>query len=400
MNTTVKGGGVFLPWEKIRQGLLFALSLAFVLLAKPGFSQVSIEAGDPPNNTDIPNFFKSKLSDVDAELNNITKGNVKAIAISPGGRPVYAVFYGEKENFHSQADYNSAVAAQNPKYFAQKGRGTKPVIFFLGPVHGQEVEGIVGIVNLLHIAETGKDYRGREWSELKNKLEQCRVIIVPCANPDGRKRCPYNSFVGLPTPIMTKYGQGTHKDGTSWGWPLAKSLHPMKGDVGILGAYFNDDGINVMHDDFFDPMAKETKAIIDLAKSEVPDMTVSLHSHENPPRILQAAYESWFMKERIDTLIRQVNQRYKNAGLAYTNESWLSGPSVEDKQFPPKTSFNLISALHHVSGTMAFTFECPHGTLRKGDKTPIVSYEDILDIQLNLYDEMLDYLLENRLYWE
>ncbi len=384
------------------QRLVFLLALGsmLILTTKAVFSQVNIEAGDPPNNQNIPGFFKSKLSDIDTELDRVTKGNVKAIAISPGGRPVYAVFYGEKDDFQSQADYNSAVAARNPKYFAQKGRESKPVIFFLGPVHGQEVEGIAGMVNLLHIAETGEDYRGKKWPSVKNKLGQCRVIIVPCANPDGRARCPYDSFVGLPTPIMTKYGQGTRKDGSLWGWPLAKSLHPMKGDVGILGAYFNDDGINLMHDDFFDPMAKETKAILDLAKSEVPDMTVSLHSHENPPRILAAAYEPWFMKERLDTLIRQVNQRFKNAGLAFTNEDWLSGPSVEDRQFPPKTSFNLVSALHHASGTMAFTFECPHGTLREGDAKPIVSYDDILDIQLNLYDEMLDYLLKNRLYWE
>ena len=106
------------------------------------------------------------------------------------------------------------------------------------------------------IAETGKDYRGKDWSSLQNKLKQCRTIIIPCGNPDGRRRCPYDSFLGLPTKIMTKYGQGTHKDGTSWGWPQAKSVHPMKGDVGILGAYFNDDGINMMHDDFFAPMAE------------------------------------------------------------------------------------------------------------------------------------------------
>ena len=397
----MKDKNIFEPERNLKMtGFWVTLFLILFFGGKTTYSQSLIEPGDPPNNTNIPSFFKSKLSDVEIELDNIVKGNVKAIAISAGGRPVYAVFYGEKEDFHSQADYNSAVAARNPKYFAQKGPDTKPVVFFLGPVHGQEVEGIVGMVNLLHIAETGKDYRGKEWSELRNKLEQCRVIIVPCGNPDGRKRCPYDSFVGLPTPIMTKYGQGTHKDGTSWGWPLAKSSHPMKGDVGILGAYFNDDGINMMHDDFFDPMAKETKAILDLTKSEVPDMVVSLHSHENPPRILQAAYEPWFMKERIDKLINSLNKRYKDAGLAHTNEDWLSGPSVEDRKFPPKTSFNLISALHHVSGTMAFTFECPHGTLRKDETKPIVTYEDILDIQLNLYDEMLDYLLKNRLYWE
>jgi len=199
---------------------------------------------------------------------------------------------------------------------------------------------------------------------------------------------------------MTKYGQGTRTDGTSWGWPGAKSLHPMKGNVALLGAYFNDDGINMMHDDFFAPMAEETKAIMDIARTEVPDMTVSLHSHENKPRILQASYVPWFMKERIDELIRQLNQRYKKEGIPWYPSDWLGGPSKEDEEFPPRNSFNLISALHQVSGTMAFTFECSHGCVPKSNPKPFVSYDDILDIELLLYDEMLDYLLENRQYWK
>jgi len=36
--------------------------------------------------------------------------------------------------------------------------------------------------------------------------------------------------------------------------------------------------------------------------------------------------------------------------------------------------------------------------VRDGDSDEPVTYSDILDIQLNLYDEMLDYILENRLY--
>ena len=244
-----------------RNALIISLLFAMFYWSGGSYAQVAIEEGDPPNRTDIPDFFRSDLDAIENEVKNIKKGEVEIIAKSPGGLPVYAVYYGEKEKFHSHANYNSAVAARDRTYYAERDSSFKPVVFFLGPVHGQEVEGIAGLVNLIHIAETGKDYRGKEWASLRTKLDHCRIIIVPCGNPDGRKRCPYDSFVGLPTKIMTKYGQGTRKDGTLWGWPGAKALHPMIGDVGILGAYFNDDGINMMHDDFFDPMADETKAI-------------------------------------------------------------------------------------------------------------------------------------------
>jgi hypothetical protein len=387
----------------MKQGpMFFKILLISALFFQMGSScaQTSIEAGDPPNLTDLPVFYKSTLSDLEAELKSIQRGKTRVIATSPGNLPVHAIYYGEKEDFGSLANYNSAVAARNAAYYAKKDNSTAPVVFFLGPVHGQEAEGMVGLLNLIHIAETGKDHRGKEWASLRRKLDMCRVVIVPCGNPDGRKRCPYDSFLGLPTEIMTKYGQGTRKDGSSWGWPGAKSEHPMEGNVEILGAYFNDEGINMMHDDFFSPMAEETRAILEIARTEVPDMTVSLHSHENKPRILQSSYQPWFMKQRIDQLIRQLNLRYEKEGIPYYPTDWLGEPSVEDKEFPPRTSFNLISALHHVSGTMAFTFECSHGCLPDGKSEPMVSHADILDIQLILYEEMLDYLLENRLYWK
>jgi len=381
-------------------GLLRVSVLFFSVLffCSNAMAQVAIDEGDPPNPSDIPEFYGSTLSAIDQEISQVKKGEVRVVATSPGGFPVYAVYYGSKENFHSQANYNSAVAARDPGYYAYKDSSNRPVVFFLGPVHGQEVEGIVGMLNLICVAETGRDRRGQEWTSLQRKIEQCRVIILPCGNPDGRKRCPYDSFVGLPVEIMTKYGQGTRTDGSSWGWPGAKSLHPMKGNVGILGAYFNNDGINMMHDDWFSPMAAETEAILDIARSEAPDMTVSLHSHHHTSRILPANYVPWYLKMRIDTLTRSLNQRYAMAGFPSIPEEWFSAPGLEDENFPPKASFNLIPALHHVSGTMAFTFECSHGTVREDAPDAPVTYSDILDIQLNLYDEMLDYVLEKRLY--
>lgn len=381
-----------------RSLLMLALFMTGLACGGGALAQVAIDPGDPPKPTDIPAFYGSTLDHIDRGVQAVERGEADIIARSPGGYPVYAVYYGKKEDMHSRANYNSAVAAGDAAYYADRESRGRPVVYFLGPVHGQEVEGIVGLLNLIHVAETGSDRRGKEWPAIKEKLEQCRIIIVPCGNPDGRRRCPYDSFVGLPVEIMTKYGQGTRTDGSSWGWPQAKSLHPMKGNVGILGAYFNDEGINMMHDDWFAPMAAETRAIMDVARREAPDLTVSLHSHHHTARILPANYVPWFMKVRIDSLTRQVNQRYADLGLPSIPGDWFSPPAVEDETFPPKTSFNLIPALHHVSGTMSFTFECSHGTLTADQAEPAVSYGEILDIQLNLYDVMLDYALKNRLY--
>jgi hypothetical protein len=359
------------------------------------FSQLALEPGDPPKQTDIPNFFKSKLADIDAEIALMKQGKAQILTSSPGGLPVYGIFYGTKENLHKQANYNSAVGARNPAFFATKNEQTKPVIFFIGPVHGQEPEGIAGLVNLIHIAETGKDYKGKEWPEIREYFNRFRVIIIPCGNPDGRKRCPYDSFVGLPSETMTKYGQGTKKDGTLWGWPLVKSLHPMKGDIGIPGAYFNDNGINIMHDEFFSPMAEETKAIFRIAMEEAPDITVSLHSCECKPFIIQNNQAPHFMRQRISDFANGLNRRYIDLKMPNMGADWSLEILDDDMTAPPQTSFNLVSALHYASGTMSMVFECPQGTIEDG-----ATYNEILDVQLVLYQEMFNYIENNRLYWK
>ncbi len=111
----------FMSVGKIKKNFaLYICLLMLVFSSGVTFSQVEIEAGDPGNNTDIRGFFKSRLGDVDEELNKVKKGKVKAIVISPGGRARYSVTYGEKNNLDSQANYNSAVAARNPDNFAKK----------------------------------------------------------------------------------------------------------------------------------------------------------------------------------------------------------------------------------------------------------------------------------------
>ena len=78
---------------------LFLLSCLFAIFTVENtHAQGRIEAGDPPNPTDIPDFYKSKLSDIDQEIMDLKTGQAKGVAISPGGLPVYAVYYGKKDD--------------------------------------------------------------------------------------------------------------------------------------------------------------------------------------------------------------------------------------------------------------------------------------------------------------
>jgi hypothetical protein len=342
-----------------------------------------IEAQYP--NPPVPEFWKSSLEDVEKALASVRHGAVETIATSAGEHPVYVVRYGEKQNLESQANYNSAAAARDPQFYAKKGSDIRPVVYFVGPPHGQEPEGLVGLLNFLHIAETGKDYRGRAWPRLQALISSCRVLVIPLANPDGRLRCPYDSFVGLPVAEMTRVGQGTRKDGSLYGWPGAKQLHPMVGDVDVLGAYFNDDGINLMHDEFFDPMAEETRAVLSIAREEAPDYIINLHSHGQKPVVLTTAYIPWYQRDIIYELASVLQARYEKEGLPAGTPP---KPKPDGAAYPPP-SFNLTSALHHICGGVSMTFECPHGV--KEEIYPQVSHSQILDIQLLLYEELLAY---------
>src|SRR6266542_3358568 len=119
---------------------------------------------------EIPAFWKGRLEEIEAAVKAVRRGHTQVIARSSGRRPVYLVTYGSRSDFQRQANYNSAAGAGDPRFYARKPAGTPPVVFLIGPPHGQEVEGMVGLVNLLHVAETGKDLRGREWPRLRANL--------------------------------------------------------------------------------------------------------------------------------------------------------------------------------------------------------------------------------------
>jgi hypothetical protein len=266
------------------------------------------------------------------------------------------VTYGEFESeLKGTANFISAVGGNDVNTFFRRGDRERPVLIVLAGTHGAEVEGMVGALSLLSVMEKGTDLKGDEQPQIREVLDRLRLIVIPCANPDGRARVPYDGFVGLPTEEMSKVNQGTRTDGTLYGWPGCKKVHPMEGDVGFLGGYFDDAGINLMHDEWFNPMSPVTPRLMALAQAEGPDLLLNLHSHQHPPRLLEPCYVPLEARQEAARLAEGFYALCKDADIEH-------GPLPKtDGLDEARRPFNMTGALYHAGAACSATVEFPHG---------------------------------------
>ena len=371
----------------MKKTTLFLLLLAAALPVRAE-KLTLVEARSHIPKREVPAFWLGEYKGLAERWSSLVLGKVRTIAVSPGGRPLHLISYGEVESLPQDANFNSAIGALQPSAYRDKAARKKPVVLLVGPVHGHEVEGLTGLGNLIQIMETGRDLRGKEQSRILALGRRCRLLIIPSGNPDGLARFEPRMLHDMGLRDLEFWGQGTWNDDTLCGWPGVKRVHPMVGSrVGFLGCYFNDAGVNPMHDEFFAPMSSEASAILRVAREEAPDWAVSLHSHENNPDVLRPSYSPMETQEQISRLAERYSARLASLGLPH---SAPFKPKPDEGNPPP--SFNLASALYHVSGAAAFTFECPHGLRHEGACR--VPAEQILDIQLALYESILEQALE------
>jgi len=106
------------------------------------------------------------------------------------------------------------------------------------------------------------------------------------------------------------------------------------------------------------------------------------------------AYVPRTVKETTRTFANHLYARYRAAGLPARQ----AGPEVQEDgvAFPPP-AFNLASALHHTCGGVAFIHECTAGA--RYDSAPEVTHEQILDVQMLLYDELFQFAVERSVRW-
>ena len=312
------------------------------------------------------------------------KGEKRVLSITPGGRKQVALIYGGQAEERGTANYSSACGALDKTKYHKKHKF--PVIMLIGAVHGQETEGIAALTNLISLMETGKDLAGCENEGLLTLAKRVRLVIVPIANPDGRARVRCETMIGETGGHLRYWGQGTWKDGSLCGWPECKMVHPIK-EIGFLGGYFNDDGINLMHDNFFSPMAEETRALLKLADDVQADGIFQLHGGSNSANaLLQPRYTPVEVNRAIREIARIADERARKEGLWF---QVLDLPEKASGDTPP--SFNLVDALHHVSGAVSACFESNEGLIDGNE--PIWNTDQVLRSHEILFETIFDYFL-------
>lgn len=333
----------------------------------------------------IPAYWKSSLEHIEQTMSTVRRGQVDTFARSAGGRTIYAVRYGEKQDFGRRANYNSACGGGDIAAYARKGKHTKPVVAIVGGIHGGELEGVAAVLNLIRMIEEGEDYGGNANPYWSDCLQRFRLVLIPCMNPDGRARIPHDSVVGMTLPEFRHYVQGNWHDGTLCGWPGCKVVHPIADAVSYLGSYFNDDGINLMHDNFFRPMAEETKRLMELIDEEAADAAVLLHGGANCiNHIIPTQYIAPAIEIKQNRLVERVYGAYQAKGIKFHP---IYGKGTKRSAVPP--SFNLASALHHISGGISLVFESNMGLDAPGET---YTYEQMLEGHYILFEELLRFM--------
>ena len=304
-----------------------------------------------------PDYWKTRLDEIAQILATVKKGKVSVIAKSPGGRDVHLVEYGEKQDFKRTANYSSAIGAKHPRFYADK-TGKKPVVYIIGAQHGSEMEGIAAIMNLIQMIETGKDFKGDTNPFLADCINNCRLLLIPCANVDGRARFPYDTLNDVLHEDFRHYAQGRWKHNNELCmYPMCKEVHPIKDAVSVLGSYFNDAGYNLVHDNFFGTMQPETQAMFDIADREAPCFTLHLHGGGNVKNeIAHAGHLPLYVKEIIQELKLRAKAQADELGL----QTLLNEITHREDTFPSET-FNIMSAMHFMCGTNSVLYESNQG---------------------------------------
>jgi len=334
----------------------------------------------PESCFDAPPFWVGGLQECHDFMRSLPGIEIMELGKSAGGRPILAGAYGAREPLErTSTSFSSSMGGFGkdawdldkfypPSFFGSKPRA-KPAWVFQGNIHGSEISGTVAAMNLLNLLARGVDLRGQRHDRLLEEARRMRIVVIPHANPDGRARWePAKHLLTVTTEQQQRLTQGYLADGTPLRWPSSKSLFPIP-QGGILGTYFNDDGINLNHDRFLDSRrAPETDALLRFYLEEMPDLVILSHSDQGSWVNSASEYvpvEIQTLTARIAGAVALELRRRKMSIILYPHNNRPNAGS---------RAFTQVDAVYHQCGALPLLIEFPTGV----DWNPY-TFEQVLD---------------------
>jgi|WetSurSiteA1Bulk_404760.scaffolds.fasta_scaffold01747_2 hypothetical protein len=344
--------------------------------------------------SDIPSFWLTSCDEVNNFLTKtVHKGQIQTVGTSAGGRQIRAVLYGTPRQGKGTTTFSGSLGFGDVRAYRGPDHD-KTVYMSMAAVHGGEFEGIVGIVNLISVIETGKDLRGKEWPGITEAISELdRLILIPIANPDGRERIPLRMELYRDTiyTVPEYLNTGGMPDGTITGWPQIKEFIPIDfSKPGFPGGYPNDAGVNIQHDNFLGKKQPESQALFDLAEREKPDLIINMHTGAVYMRMDRPLGEP-ALYPAFDTLFNYVHSELALNGLQESND-----PAIEGNPARAATGvYNIDGALNWHCGALSVVVESPSHAFSGNSATreaKIESPDNLLNAQLICHQQAMRFL--------
>jgi len=334
----------------------------------------------PVEPVSAPDWWPSHPDDAEAVLRALRGVELETIGPSAGGRPIRAATFGEPDMLSGQTSLSLAAArsAGDTSAFFGKGKRTRQHILFVGATHGTEFEGTVAMLNLLSAIINGTDLRGRKQPALHALKDRFRIVCIPFLNVDGRMRYENTrTFLPFDRDSYDAITMGVTTDGEIQRWPACKTLTPQPPEqFKQLGSYFNDNGMNLVYDDFFGQPQPETAALMALCRREIPDVVILSHTNHGSLVEHAVSYIPRHYQLRLAQLSGALARRAANDG-------WHGGMVAEPDPYCGQV-FYQTDAIHHHCGALPLLMEFPCG-----DREPFESHEAILDLSMAALEETL-----------
>lgn len=308
-----------------------------------------------PDLFESPSWWRSGLSDIADAAAHASKCEAAIIGKSAGGRDIWCFTSGVFEPQRPTATISSAMGSDRPQAFYDPALRTRPAVVIIGSIHGGEVEGVAVCMDLLSVIETGRDLQGRERPELAGLLGRFRLAVIPCLNPDGRERAAIRHLNNAELEHLFLVQQGIMADGSLFRGRRIKEVQPIpKGFLRFMGGYYNDDGVNLQHDDFFGPrLAPENCALRELFLREMPDGFLTFHAQGGPPSLTSPdPYLAPGYRRKQSEAAFYIISRLTAAGFDCPDPERMTGPAW---------SFDFQNFFHHVCGALPMLCELSHG---------------------------------------